>query len=112
MRNILQLPPAGQLLTGCLEALLSAEISAPIQHVTESLAVNSWEAACGQNGIVWPLTGSSLVTQIVKNLLLTQETRIQSLGQEGPLEKELATHSSLFAWEIPWAEEPGGLYSP
>ena len=38
-----------------------------------------------------------------------QETRVQSLGQEDPLEKEMATHSSILAWRIPWTEEPGGL---
>ena len=41
-----------------------------------------------------------------------QETLIQSLGWEDPLEKEMATHSSILDWEIPWTEEPGGLYSP
>ena len=41
-----------------------------------------------------------------------QETRVQSLGQEDPLEKEMATHSSILAWEILWREEPGRLYSP
>ena len=40
-----------------------------------------------------------------------QETWVQSLGQEDPLEKEMATHSSIFAWEIPWTEEPSGLQS-
>ena len=40
-----------------------------------------------------------------------QETRICYLGQEDPLEKEMATHSSILAWEIPWTEEPGGLQS-
>ena len=40
-----------------------------------------------------------------------QETEFQSLGQEGPLEKEMATHSSILAWEIPWTEKPGGLQS-
>ena len=40
-----------------------------------------------------------------------QETQVGSLGQEDPLEKEMATHSSVLAWEIPWAEEPGGLWS-
>ena len=39
----------------------------------------------------------------------TQEMQVQSLGQEDPLEKEMATHSSIFAWEIPWAEDPGEL---
>ena len=38
-----------------------------------------------------------------------QETQVQSLGQEDPLEKEMATHSRILAWEIPWTEEPGGL---
>ena len=41
----------------------------------------------------------------------TQETQVQSLGQEDPLEEELATHSSIPAWEIPWTEEPGGPQS-
>ena len=40
-----------------------------------------------------------------------QETLVQSLGQENPLEKEMATHSSVLAWKIPWVEEPGGLQS-
>ena len=45
------------------------------------------------------------------NLSAVQETRVQSLGQEDPLEKELATHSIIFAWRIPWTEEPGRLES-
>ena len=53
-----------------------------------------------------------LVTPSVQNQLLPlQETWVQSLGQEDPLEKEITTHSSILAWEIPWAEEPGGLQS-
>ena len=48
---------------------------------------------------------------MVKNLPATQETRIQSLGWEDPLEKEMATYSSILALEIPWTEEPGGLLS-
>ena len=39
----------------------------------------------------------------------TQELQVQALGQEGPLEKEMATHSTILAWKIPWTEEPGGL---
>ena len=46
---------------------------------------------------------------VVKNLPAMQETRVQSLGQEDPLEKEMTIHSSILAWEIPWTEEPGGL---
>ena len=45
---------------------------------------------------------------MVKRLPTMRETRVRSLGQEGPLEKEMATHSSILAWEIPWSEEPGG----
>ena len=48
---------------------------------------------------------------MVKCLPTKQETRVQSLGQEDPLEKEMATHSSTLAWRIPWMEEPGGLQS-
>ena len=48
---------------------------------------------------------------MVKRLPTIQETRVQSLGQEDPLEKEMATHSSILAWKIPWTEEPGRLPS-
>ncbi len=48
---------------------------------------------------------------MVKNLPDIQETWAQSLGQEDPLEKEMATHSSILAWKIPWTEEPGRLQS-
>ena len=48
---------------------------------------------------------------MVKNLPAVQQTRVGSLGQEDPLEKEMATHSSILAWEIPWTEEPGVLES-
>ena len=47
----------------------------------------------------------------VKRLPAMQETRVQSLGQEDPLEEEMATHSSVLTWEIAWIEEPGGLQS-
>ena len=48
---------------------------------------------------------------MVKNLPVTQEMGVQSLGQEEPLEKGMATHSNVLAWRIPWTEEPGGLQS-
>ena len=48
---------------------------------------------------------------MVKNLPATQETQVLSLGQEDPLEKEMATHCNILAWEIPWTEEPGRLQS-
>ena len=49
------------------------------------------------------------MAQRVKSLAAMRETRVQSLDQEDPLEKEMATHSSILAWRIPWTEEPGGL---
>ena len=51
------------------------------------------------------------MTQMVKNLPAIQETQFQSLGQEDPLEKGMATHSSILAWRIPWAQEPDKLQS-
>ena len=54
---------------------------------------------------------ASLMAQIVKNLPAMWETQVQPLGQEDPLEKEMATHSSILAWRIPGTEEPGGLHS-
>ena len=54
-------------------------------------------------------TRASLVVQLVKNLPAIQETPVQFLGQEDPLEKEMATHSSILAWRIPRTEEPGRL---
>ena len=57
--------------------------------------------------ILW----TSLVAQTVKNLSAMQETQVRSLGWEDPLEKGMATHSSILAWGNPWTEEPGGLQS-
>ena len=64
-------------------------------------------------GIGYPLQYSwaSLVAQLVKNPPAMWDTWVQSLGWEDPLEKEMATHSSILAWRIPWTEEPGG-YGP
>ena len=65
--------------------------------------------------LIWVLTHfsflASLVAQMVKRLPAMQETRVQFLGWEDPLEKEMATHSSTLAWKIPWTEEPGGPQS-
>ena len=55
--------------------------------------------------------GASLIAQLAKNLTTVQETWVQFLDQEDPLEKEMATHSSILAWRIPWTEEPGRLQS-
>ena len=51
------------------------------------------------------------MAQLVKNLPAEKETQVQSLDREVPLEEEMATHSSILGWEIPWTEEPGGLQS-
>ena len=51
------------------------------------------------------------MAHMVKGLPTMQETQVQSLGQEDPLEKEMANHSSILAWKIPWMEEPGRLQS-
>ena len=61
--------------------------------------------------VVIPFSGASLVAQRLKHLPAMRETRVRSLGQEDPLEKEMATHSSTLAWRIPWREEPGRLQS-
>ena len=52
-----------------------------------------------------------LVAQMAKNLPAIQETQVRPLGQEDPLEEDMATHTSVLAWRIPWTEEPGGLQS-
>ena len=51
------------------------------------------------------------MAQMVKNLPAVQETQVQSMGGEDPLEKGMVTHSSILSWRIPWTEEPGGLQS-
>ena len=60
---------------------------------------------CSENGV------TILMAQTVKNPPAVHETWLQSLGGEDPLEKGMATHSSILAWKIPWTEEPGGLRS-
>ena len=57
------------------------------------------------------LEAASLVAQMAKSLVVMQETWVQSLGLEDPLEKKMATHSSTLAWKTPWTEEPGKLQS-
>ena len=71
------------------------------------LGVSDVATPVGKAGKCGPLC---LVAQLVKNLPAVQETRVQSLGLEDPLEKEMATHSSILAWKISWTEEPGGLH--
>ena len=77
---------------------------------------HQWDPGCysalkSSTSFILLLSGASLVAQLVKNLPAVQETRVQSLGWEDPLEKETATHSSILTWKIWWTEELGGLQS-
>ena len=80
-----------------------------------SLNIPKLDRKCKKNGILFfsfdlkEVIRASLIAQLVKNLPAMQETQVRFLGQEDPLEKEMATHSSILAWRIPWTEEPGGL---
>ena len=65
----------------------------------------------GLPGLFLSYLGTSLVAQMVKCLPTIRETQVRSLGQEDPLEKEMATRSSTLAWKIPWMEKSGGLQS-
>ena len=68
----------------------------------------------GRNNLVcriYSVTRTSIIAEMVKNLPVMRVTWVQSLGWEDPLEKGMATHSSILAWRIPWIEEPGGIRS-
>ena len=84
--------------------------------VLDTCSLNDWtlRVGVGKSSLVFfdlkrLLTRASQVAQMVKCLPAMWETWVQSLGQEDPLEEEMATHSSILAWRIPWTEEPGGL---
>ena len=70
-----------------------------------------WDMLVGLLALVLSSPLTSLEAQVVKNLRAIQKSQVRSLGREDPLEKGMATHSSILAWEIPWTEEPGGLQS-
>ena len=71
--------------------------------------VNTASLGLKKKNLSYKQRRASLVAQMVKNLPAVWETWIWSLGWEDPLEKEMATHSNIFAWRIPWTEEPGRL---
>ena len=81
------------------------------QHI--SLCVDFWLLGSESTlpGMVSVTTCMAPVAQMVKSLPAMQETQVWSLGQKDPLKKEMATYSSILAWEIPWTEEPGELRS-
>ena len=75
--------------------------------ILKAIMASYWELF-GSAFLQW---GASLVAQMVKNLPTVWEIQIRSLGEEDPLDKGMATHSSILAWSIPWTEEPGRLQS-
>ena len=80
--------------------------------VTEDDSAQDWVPATNcLLSVRFPPLRASLVAQMVPCLPAMQETQVRSLGQEDPLEKEMAIHSSALAWKIPWTEEPDGLQS-
>ena len=84
------------------------------QHIKRIMHKDEMEFILGMQGYLISANqydGTSLVAQTVKNLPAMWETWVQSLGWENPLEKGIATHSSILAWRIPWTEEPGRLQS-
>ena len=79
-----------------------------LEHHGQSLA---WHHGSCINFVNYKKWATSLVAHMVNNLPAMQETWVWYLGQEDPLEKEMATHSSTLGWKIPWMEKPGGLQS-
>ena len=87
--------------------LVSLPNTALLNHLLCAVTANILHSIC-----YWPNNNwASLVAQTVKNLPAMQETWVQSLGQEDPLEKGMATHFSILAWRMPWTEKPGGPQS-
>ena len=78
-------------------------------YISRTLGDHPWPESF--TDMLFQFTGASLLAQTVKRLPTMQETWVQSPGQEDPLEKEMATHSSTLAWKIPWMEKPGRLQS-
>ena len=96
------------------EKLVLALVGRSLLHkALIQLSADGW--GCSSSLLIfWPQPSClwvSLIAQMVTNLPAVQETQVQSLGQEDPLEKEMATHSSILTWKIPWTEEPGELQS-
>ena len=93
--------PMDDTVHGILQARILKRVAFPFSR--ESPQPRDWSQVS-----LW----ASLMAQRLKCLPAMQETWVRSLGREDPLEKEMATHSSILAWRIPWTEEPGGLHSP
>ena len=89
--------------------LLGRQIMINLDSILKSRDITLLTKVCLVKAIIFPW--ASLVPQTVKHLPTMRETRVWSLGQEDPLEKEIAAHSSALTWKIPWTEEPGRLQS-
>ena len=88
------------------------KLSANTEHLRDAgLILGLGRSPGGGNSNPLQCSWPSLVAQTVKRLSTMRETRVRLLGQEDPLEKEMATHPSTIAWKIPWTEEPGRLQS-
>ena len=104
------------LLNSCKEWLILLYSRDPLLGWPCTKYHQSWTILTGEESMIDNYTDTkgfkaSLVAHMVKNLPIMQDAWVQSLGQEDPLEKEMATHSSILAWRIPRTEEPEGLQS-
>ena len=87
--------------------MLRASQTAHVHHKAFPKAYENFRV----ESLHYNIKGASLVAQRLKRLPAKWETQVQSVGREDPLEKEMATHSSILAWRIPWTKEPGRLQS-
>ena len=106
----------GRLMSAASDQKLFCKLCSPFccsfdEFVEDKVISPSYSSAILTPLPLYSCLGASLVDQMVKCLPAMWETQAQSLGQEDPLEKEMATHSSTLAWKIPWTEVPGRLQS-
>ena len=80
-------------------------------RVPHILSYPNWEWGTFDHGVLFFCFSKEVLVQMVKNLSSVWETHVQSLGPEDPMKKGMTIHSSIFAWRIPWTDEPGGLQS-
>ena len=104
----------GQLLVPCICLLKPLDMHSKycfLLNLPSLVECHMWKVTQGHQQLTHFYCTCSMVAQMVKNLPAMPETWIGSLGLEDSLEKEMATHSSILAWRIPWTEEPGSLQS-
>ena len=96
----------------CMKVKSESEVAQPCPTLSDPTDCSQQAAPSMRFARQEYWNGNSLLAQMVKNMPAMQETQVQSQGWEDPLEKEMATHSSILDWRIPQTEEPGRLYSP